>query len=104
MTNWRPGMPFRYYDPTRQVLMAMRMDACSWGVSQEQAAFVTEGLWNGFSNGTVSLPSNVIGNSSPDKDSASGRCRRKRRTGISRWWRRWRPYFSSSPHGWQRGQ
>lgn len=66
MTNWRPGMPLRYYDPSKDVLLAMRMDACSWGVSQSEAAVITDALWNGVSNGSVQIPSNVLGNSSPD--------------------------------------
>jgi len=71
VNNWRPGMPFRYYDPQKNVVMAMRMDATSWGVSTDESAFVTEGVWIGYSNGSVSMPSNVVGNSSPDMDAAS---------------------------------
>ena len=68
LQNWYPGMPFRYYDSTSDgsQVVAMRMDACSWGVSVSESAFVTNGIWIGFSNGTVTVPSNVTGNSSPD--------------------------------------
>ena len=63
---------FRYYDPKKDALLAMRMDATSWGVSQTEAAFVTNGMWNGFSNGTVTIPSNVVGNSRPDMNGEKG--------------------------------
>ncbi|WGL30625.1 pyocin R2 [Synechococcus phage S-CRES2] len=68
VTGWRPGMPFRYYDPVKGKLLAMRMDATSWGVDTNSAAFVVNGIWNGFSNGTVTIPSNTVGGSLPDLD------------------------------------
>lgn len=67
--SWRPGMPFRYYDASRDILMAMRMDATSWGVGQEESAFVTNGIWIGDSDGTVTLPMNLVGGSLPDMGS-----------------------------------
>lgn len=66
ISNWRPGMPFRYYDQDNDVLLAMRMDACAWGVSNEECSFVTDALWNGVSNGNPVLPDNIVGNSQPD--------------------------------------
>lgn len=62
--NWFPGMPFRYYDPKKGRVLAMRMDATTWGVSRTESAFVTNGIWIGKSNGTVTLPQNLVGNSS----------------------------------------
>ena len=59
-------MPFRYYDPSKDTLLAMRMDATSWGVSTDESAFVTNGIWIGESNATVVLPENLQGNSRPD--------------------------------------
>jgi hypothetical protein len=59
--NWFPGMPFRYYDPKKNKVLAMRMDATSWGVTKDESAFVTNGIWCGTSNGTVTLPQNVLG-------------------------------------------
>ena len=59
--NWFPGMPFRYYDPKKNKVLAMRMDATSWGVTKDESAFVTNGIWCGNSNGTVTLPQNVLG-------------------------------------------
>jgi len=59
--NWFPGMPFRYYDPKKNKVLAMRMDATSWGVTKDESAFVTNGIWCGVSNGTVTLPQNVLG-------------------------------------------
>ena len=64
--NWYPGMPFRYADTANDVISAMRMDACSWGVTQNEALVVTNGVWNGFSSGTLQLGSNLVGNSKPD--------------------------------------
>lgn len=66
LDNWYPGMPFRYYDPSKGKIMAMRMDATVWGVTTDEAAFVTNGMWNGFTNGTVTTPDNLVGNSTPD--------------------------------------
>ena len=59
--NWYPGMPFRYYDPSKGKVLAMRMDATSWGVTKDESAFVTNGIWIGKSNGTVTIPENVLG-------------------------------------------
>jgi len=69
--NWHPGQSFRYYDPGESQLIAMRMDATAWGVSSDRSALVTQGIWIGFSNGSVTIPSNVQGNSSPDMGAIS---------------------------------
>ena len=65
VANWRPGMPFRYWDnrpgTSDDTLMAMRMDSCAWGVDQQGAEVVTNGIWVGVSDGTVGNPSNVLG-------------------------------------------
>ena len=66
VTNWYPGKPFRYVDNGNSKISAMRMDACSWGVTSEEAIVVMNGIWNGFSNGTLVLGDNLTGNSSPD--------------------------------------
>jgi|14BtaG_2_1085337.scaffolds.fasta_scaffold00189_13 hypothetical protein len=71
VTNWRPGMPFRYCDPSKNKIVAMRMDATTWGVSRDESAFVTNGLWIGFSNGTLTIPSNLVGDSRPDMGSGT---------------------------------
>ena len=65
-TGWYPGRPFRYYDPKKNKLMAMRMDACSWTADTNGAALAFNGIWIGNSNGSVTLPSNVVGDSRPD--------------------------------------
>jgi hypothetical protein len=54
-------MPFRYYDPKKGKVLALRMDATTWGVTGTESAFVTNGIWVGKSNGTVTLPQNVVG-------------------------------------------
>ena len=64
--NWYPGMPFRFYDPGEGKVIAMRMDATQWGVNLEESAFVTNGIWIGTSNGSVTVPDNVLGNSTVD--------------------------------------
>ena len=66
VSTWKPGQPFRYSDPSKGKIIAMRMDATSWGVNQNEAAFVTNGIWIGFSNGTLTIPENLVGNSTPD--------------------------------------
>ena len=42
------------------------MDACAWGVTQDEAVVVMNGIWNGFSSGTLNMGSNLVGNSRPD--------------------------------------
>ena len=67
--NWYPGMPFRYFDnrpgTSNDTLLAMRMDACVWGVDRSGAEVVTNGIWVGASDGDVELPSNLVGNNQP---------------------------------------
>lgn len=71
ITNWRPGMPFRYYDPKKGKIIAMRMDACSWGVDGQQAIVSTNGVYLGTSNGTLTIPRNLQGDSRPDMGSGT---------------------------------
>lgn len=66
VSSWRPGTPFRYSDPSKGKIIAMRMDATVWGVNRDEAAFVTNGVWIGFSNGVLTQPDNLVGNSLPD--------------------------------------
>ncbi len=66
VSNWYPGMPFRYADTSNNKISAMRMDACAWGVTPDEAIVVTNGIWLGFSSGTLNLGSNLVGNSRPD--------------------------------------
>lgn len=66
VTNWYPGMPFRYVDTANNEILAMRMDACAWGVTQEEAIVVTNGIWCGYDSGNLSVGSNLVGNSVPD--------------------------------------
>ena len=65
-TGWHPGMPFRYYDANKGRTIAMRMDATNWGVDGEGSALVTNGIWIGESNGTVTVNRNLVGDSRPD--------------------------------------
>ena len=59
--NWKPGLSFRFYDPRCNKLMAMRMDAVTWGITPTESAIAINGIYLGESNGTVSIPSNTIG-------------------------------------------
>ena len=63
---WVPGVAFRYYDTGNGELLGMRADATVWGVDQEGAAVVMNGIWTGRSNGSLTIPSNLVGNSAPD--------------------------------------
>lgn len=71
IASWAPNMSFRYYDPKKGKLIAARMDATTWGVNPQESAFVTNGIWTAFTNGTVTIPSNVTGNSIPDMSAPS---------------------------------
>ena len=66
VSNWYPGMPFRYVDTANNKILAMRMDACAWGVTQEEAALVTNGVWCGVDSGTLTVGNNLVGNSTPN--------------------------------------
>ena len=65
--GWRPGMPFRYWDnrpgTSDDSLLAMRMDACVWGLDKAGADVVTNGIWTGISDGRVNKPQNILGGS-----------------------------------------
>lgn len=63
--GYRPGVAFRYVDNSKSEIMAMHMDATVWGASLEESAFVTNGLWAGFSDGTPTSPNNLYGNATP---------------------------------------
>ena len=62
VTDWKPGMSFRYADTVNNQIVAMRMDACSWGVTADEAIVVTNGIWNGFSAGSLDAGDNLVGN------------------------------------------
>ena len=47
MSNWKPMAGFRYLDSFSGATMAMRADACTWGVNQQEAAVTISGLWIG---------------------------------------------------------
>jgi hypothetical protein len=68
-TNWTPNMPFRYYDPKSDKLMALRADACSWGADLSGCVVVMNGIWVADMQGTVSLNSNIVGAAVPDMSS-----------------------------------
>ena len=70
-SSWNPGVSFRYYDPSSDQVLAMRMDATVWGVDVNESALVTNGVWIGVSNGSVTIPRNLQGNSRPAVDGPS---------------------------------
>lgn len=57
--SYYPGMPFSFYDRQAGKLIKLRMNGTGWGVTASDALMVTDGLFVGESNGTVSLGSNV---------------------------------------------
>ncbi len=63
--NWTPNSAFRYYDPKTDELMALRMDATTWGVDQNGCILVTSAIWIYDLLGSVTIPSNIEGNSTP---------------------------------------
>lgn len=60
--SWKPGLSFRYYDPRCDKLIALRMDAVTWGITPTESACSINGIFLGESNGSVSDFENVIGN------------------------------------------
>ena len=66
VTGWQPGMSFRYADNANSQILALRMDACVWGVDQNEALVATSGIWTGYSDGTLVIGDNLQGNSRPD--------------------------------------
>lgn len=72
--NWRPGMPFRYSDgPGNNPVLALRMDGCTWGLSSSEAIVTTNGIWIGSTSGNLRVESNLVGNTSPNMSSSTGR-------------------------------
>ena len=71
ITDWRPGMPFRFVDEGAGMILGMRMDACAWGVTQEESGVVTVGIWTGESLGIYNPGVNVVGNATPSLDGGS---------------------------------
>lgn len=57
--NFYPGMPFSFYDRTIPKLIKLRMNACSWAVSETDAVMSVDGVMIGISNGTVNIGSNI---------------------------------------------
>lgn len=60
--NWKPNVSFRYFDPRYNTLISMRGDAHTWSITPESCSFSVDGLAQGFSNGEVEIPDNVVGN------------------------------------------
>lgn len=64
--TWYPGVSIRYADIQNDVVLALRLDATTWGVDREESIVAGQGLLMGYSSGTVSLGSNLVGNSRPN--------------------------------------
>lgn len=62
VNNWRPGMPFRYYDPRTGKILAFRMNATTWAMDSDECIVSTDGIFLGESNGTIAEPNNLVGN------------------------------------------
>lgn len=69
-TNWKPNMPFRYYDPFSDELMAFRADACAWGADVNGCVVVVSGVWVADMLGSITDGDNIAGNSTPDMTGA----------------------------------
>lgn len=67
--GWRPGMPFRYYDPVENKIIAMRMNACSWSMDADESVVSTDGIFVGISNGTMNAFDNVETPALPEVES-----------------------------------
>lgn len=63
--SWTPGMPFYLCDAEKGKILSLRMDATTWGVDGKEVIFATQGIWIGDSLGVLTLPSNLVGNSTP---------------------------------------
>jgi len=61
ITDWRPGMPFRYVDVEKDKILALRMNACAWAMDPDESLVSIDGLYVGESNGTLSEGSNIEG-------------------------------------------
>lgn len=70
--NWYPGAPFRYYDPFSDDLIAMRADACVWGLTPEESAVSMNGIFLGFTNGVVTINDGTVGGTTPTPISGGG--------------------------------
>lgn len=61
LNNWRPGMPYRYVDSPKNKVIALRMNACSWAMDQDECLVSNDGIYIGQSNGSLSDGSNIEG-------------------------------------------
>ena len=66
--GWYPSRKFKYVDDYHSRTVKMRMDATSWAVDAEGAAFVTAGLWMSNGSGNYTPGDNLVGNALPDMD------------------------------------
>ena len=57
--NYKPGMPFSFFDKDIEKLLKLRMNSTAWAIAPGQAIFSTEGCFIGESNGTVVIPDNT---------------------------------------------
>lgn len=64
-TNWTPNQSFRYSDPRYDLVMSLRMDGTTWSIRPDSCLISTDGLAMGFSDGTLQVPNNVVGNTTP---------------------------------------
>lgn len=58
---WEPNQTFRYADPRYNTVISMRGDAHTWSMTPDQCVFSVDGLNVGFSNGSPSIPDNIVG-------------------------------------------
>ena len=65
LDNWYPGAGFRYADPNTGQILALRADACTWGITPTEAGVAINGIFCGISNGNLTVPDNLVGNTPP---------------------------------------
>ena len=59
LTHYKPGAKFYYADPAADMVLQLRFDGTTWVVNSTECTFTTDGIFNGISNGTVSIPDNT---------------------------------------------
>lgn len=63
--GWYPGAGFRYADPNTGQILALRADACTWGITTTEAGVAINGIFCGISTGDLTVPDNLVGNTPP---------------------------------------
>ena len=60
VNSWYPGAGFRYADPNTGQILALRSDACTWGITPTEADVAINGIFCGISTGDLTVPDNLV--------------------------------------------